>query len=84
MDLELGLEFADPPLGRCQLGPLDRGQAGDEAAVDLLLVAPQVDRLAADPEVAGQVGRPPTGRQQVERASTELGWIPTSSQGCLP
>ena len=61
MDLELRLELADPPLGGCQLGPLRGRQAGNEAPVDLLLMAPEIDGLAADPQVAGQVGRSPTG-----------------------
>lgn len=83
MDLELRLELADPSLGGRQLAPLGRGQAGDQASVDLLLVTPAVDRLTADPEVAGQVGRPPTGREQVERTSTKFGWISSSAQSCL-
>ena len=72
MDLELRLELADPPPGGCQLGPLRRRQAGDEAPVDLFLMAPEIDGLAADPQVAGQVGRPPTGREQDERATSGI------------
>ncbi len=59
MDLDVGLEFADAPLGRRQFRPLGGREARDEPALDLLLTPPGVDRLRADAEVVGEIGDPP-------------------------
>lgn len=71
------------PLGRCQPGALDRGQARDDPAVDSALRTPKVDGLGTDAKVAGEIGDTPTGYEQIEYASSDLGRISTSSQGCL-
>jgi hypothetical protein len=54
--LELRLQLPDPLAGRGELLTLPGSQAGDEAAIDLVLTAPGVDRLVADPEVTREVG----------------------------
>jgi hypothetical protein len=51
VDLELGLELADAPLGCRELLALDGCQARDQAPVDLILPSPDIDRLVADPQV---------------------------------
>ena len=60
MDLEFGLELADATLGGGELSALDRGETRDEASVDPVLGAPEVDGLIADAEVTGEIGDPST------------------------
>src|ERR1035437_8911929 len=83
VDLELGLEFADPPLGGGQLVALDRRQPGDEPSVNLLLAPPGVDRLIADTEIAGNIGDLAPGLNEIHDATPKLGRITPSSHGCL-
>jgi hypothetical protein len=83
VDRQFGLELSDAPPGGPQLVSLGRRQTGDESRVDLLLTAPDVDGLVADAEVASQIADPPSGGEEIEDASSKLGWIPTSSHGCL-
>ena len=83
MDQQFSLEFVDAPLGGCEFPPLSGRQARDQSSVDLFLASPGVDRLVADTEVAGEVGDPPPDGEEIEDASSELGWIPTCSHGCL-
>ena len=56
MDLEFSLELTDAAIGGREFRPLGRREAWDEPSVDLFLTSPRVDRLIADPEVAGQIG----------------------------
>ncbi len=51
---------------------LDRGQARDEPAVDLLLLPPGVDRLLADAQIARKVDDLAAAGEQVEYATAEL------------
>lgn len=60
MDLKFSLELADAALRGREFRPLDRGQTRDEAPVDPVLGAPEVDGLIADAEVAGEIGDPST------------------------
>ena len=81
MDLELGLELADAPLGCRELFALDGCQARDQAPVDSLLAPPGVDRLVADPQVTGQVDDPSPCDEQIEHPAAELRWVSPSSHG---
>ncbi len=83
MDLEFSIEFPDAPLGGRELRALGGREAWDESSVDVLLPSSEVDGLIADAQVAGEIGDPPSRGKQIEDASAELGWIPTSSHGCL-
>jgi hypothetical protein len=65
------------------LGSLARCQACDEPTVNGLLAAPGVDRLAADAQVAREVGDLPPSTEEIEDSSTELRWIPASAHGRL-
>jgi len=84
VDLKLGLELADPALGRGQLLALKGRQPGDEPPVNLLLAAPGVDRLIADPEIAGNIGDFAPGLDEVNDAAPELGRVTPSSPWLPP
>jgi hypothetical protein len=83
MDLEFGLELADPLLGCREFRPLGGRQTRDEPSVDVFLTPPGVDRLIADTDVAGEIGNPPPSGEEIEHPSTKLGRITASSHGCL-
>jgi heme-degrading monooxygenase HmoA len=62
---------------------LAAGQAGFQAAVDAVLAAPGVDRLAADAQRLGDLGDRPASLDQVQDLAAELGWVPASSHAAL-
>ena len=72
MDGELGLEFPNPPLGRGQLFPLRGAQPWRETAIDLVLAAPDLDDLLADPKVPGDLTHLAPGIDQVHDAPAKL------------
>lgn len=71
MDRHLNLQLADPPLGRGQLCQLRRGRARFEAAVDAVRTPPVVDRLIADPKVAGDVSDLAATLEQIRLHATQ-------------
>jgi hypothetical protein len=83
VDLEFGLQLADPPLRRGEFVALDRRQARDKPAIDALLASPGIDRPVADPEIASDVDDLAPGTDEIDHASTELGRVTPSSHGCL-
>jgi len=83
VDGQLGLEFADAPLGRRKFLTLCGSQTGDEASVDGFLPSPGIDRLIADAQVASEIDDLASGVEEIERSSAKLRWVSTSSHCCL-
>src|SRR5947207_5903047 len=50
-------------------------QTGAFTAIDLVLLAPCLDRLRTDPELTGNLCDWSTGTGEVQRATTELRWV---------
>ena len=82
-DLELSLELGNAPAGGQEFGVLAARQTGLESAIDAVLLPPVVDRLAADPEVPGDVGDLAACVDQVEDPAPEFRWITSSSRPVL-
>lgn len=71
-DRELGLELGDPLLRRGELGVLVGRAARLEAAVDAVLAAPAVDRLAAEIEIMSNPRHAVALGESIKNPPTEL------------
>ncbi len=69
---QLGFKLTDPSASVTQLDRLTRRDAGPQAAVDQILVAPVIDRLPGDTELVGDFSDPPADLDKTEHLATEL------------
>ena len=80
---QLGLQGGDPLASGAQVGRLGRGDTGAEPTIDLVLVAPVVDRLRRDAEIGGHCSDGTAGLDKVEDLATELGGIAAGHKDLL-